>query len=52
MLEKDDKERIDIFIIDSELKEFSVDLFEGKYYQNELNNIQTINIRIKLKTKQ
>ena len=37
MLKKDYKERIDIFIIDSELQEFSMDLFEGKYYQNKLN---------------
>ena len=37
MLEKNDKERIDIFEIDSELQEFSMDLFEGKYYQNKLN---------------
>jgi hypothetical protein len=33
MLEKNAKELIDIFIIDSELQEFSMDLFEGKYYQ-------------------
>jgi hypothetical protein len=31
MLEKNEKDRIDIFIIDSELQEFSMDLFEGKY---------------------
>jgi hypothetical protein len=36
MLEKNDKERIDIFEIDSELQEFSMDLFEGKYYHNIL----------------
>jgi broad specificity phosphatase PhoE len=36
MLEKNDKERIDIFEIDSELQEFSMDLFEGEYCQNIL----------------
>ena len=42
MLEKDEKDRIDIFIIDYELKEFSMDLYEGKYYQNKLVNIRSI----------
>jgi hypothetical protein len=42
MLEKDAKKRIDIFEIDSELQEFSVDLFEGKYYRKKSNNIKSI----------
>ncbi len=39
MLEKDANKRIDIFEIDSELQKFSIDLFEGKYYHDECNNI-------------
>jgi hypothetical protein len=42
MLEKDERDRIDIFIIDSELQEFSKDLFEGKYYQNKVKGRQEI----------
>jgi hypothetical protein len=44
MLEKNDKERIDILIIDSELKKFSMDLFEGKYYQKIFKNIQSVSL--------
>ena len=41
MLEKDEKDRIDIFIIDSELQEFSKDLFEGKNYKINKNDKQS-----------
>ncbi len=44
MLKKDEKDRIDVFIVDSELQQFSMDLFEGEYYNNKLKIQQSISL--------
>jgi hypothetical protein len=38
MLEKDDKKRIDIFIVDLVLIELSMNLFQGKYLLSNITN--------------